>query len=590
MAESPTVTDGAASEKVDEEEAGEEKSVVYTVDDAVNKMGFGFFQVLITVFCGLLWLTEAMEFMLLSVLSPAVKCQWDLSSSEEALITSVVFLGFFIGGFTLGGLIDYVGRKRGLFVVNLAIIVFGVLSAIQVSSDDRKFPGYPWLLVCRFGLGVGAGGSGQAITYYVEFLPRKGRGICMVLLDVWWALGGMLGAALSIGVMREGGLGWHWLLGLSAIPLALVMFMFPLVPESARFYLVKGKKDKAEKVIKRIAWLNCKPVPPGRLVLQEEKDQLTTSHDVVLYKQETVTILSEKELSNHASYDVANAQDEVKTATLDDTIASAPVEAVIEAQDSTQEDEKLDDAQNLETDETPLLTDDSDTDIVRSPIVQSLRTLLFKVSALFRDGMWRTTVLLQFLWFGSAWLYYGIILLTTSLLQYDPHCGVVNETNSTCEESQLDTGDYLKIMWAAAAELPGIAVTLLVVDFLGRKWTMAIEFVASMVGFLLLFVCTSDIVLTFFLFFIRAFTTGAFQVVYIYTPEVYPTHNRALGVGLCQSSARIGAMMTPYVAQVLLHFNDYFTISLYAASSLGIAALALMLPVETKGRSLKDRG
>ena len=30
-----------------------------------------------------------MELMLLSVLSPAVKCQWNLSSFEEAIITSV---------------------------------------------------------------------------------------------------------------------------------------------------------------------------------------------------------------------------------------------------------------------------------------------------------------------------------------------------------------------------------------------------------------------------------------------------------------------------------------------------------------------
>lgn len=32
-----------------------------------------------------------MELMLLSILSPAVKCQWDLSSGEEAAITSVIF-------------------------------------------------------------------------------------------------------------------------------------------------------------------------------------------------------------------------------------------------------------------------------------------------------------------------------------------------------------------------------------------------------------------------------------------------------------------------------------------------------------------
>ena len=77
-------------------------------------------------------------------------------------------------------------------------------------------------------------------------------------------------------------------------------------------------------------------------------------------------------------------------------------------------------------------------------------------------------IILQFLWFGSSWLYFGIILLTTSLLQYDPHCSSgmddSNSTNSSCEDTQLDTGDYVKILWAAAAELPGLLITLVIID------------------------------------------------------------------------------------------------------------------------------
>ena len=52
---------------------------------------------------------------------------------------------------------------QGLFIVNVIILVFGVLSAIPVSSDDSaKLPGYPWLLICRCGVGFGAGGTTQA--------------------------------------------------------------------------------------------------------------------------------------------------------------------------------------------------------------------------------------------------------------------------------------------------------------------------------------------------------------------------------------------------------------------------------------------
>lgn len=53
------------------------------------------------------------------------------------------------------------------------------------------------------------------------------------------------------------------------------------------------------------------------------------------------------------------------------------------------------------------------------------------------------------------------------------------------------------------------------------------------------------------LFFARGIIAGVFQAAYVYTPEVYPTSLRAVGVGSCSAMARFGAMVTPYVAQVL---------------------------------------
>ena len=83
-----------------------------------------------------------------------------------------------------------------------------------------------------------------------------------------------------------------------------------------------------------------------------------------------------------------------------------------------------------------------------------------------------------------------------------------------------------------------------------------------MVGLLLLFICASDTLLTFFLFIIRAFAAGTSMAVIVYTPEIYPTNVRALGMGVGTSSARIGALLTPYAAQVLIRVNDYATPSL----------------------------
>ncbi len=531
----------------------------YTVEEIISKMGFGPFQVLISVFCGVFCLADAMELMILSVLSPAVKCQWSLTGFEEALITSIVFLGFFLGGLFWGVTFDFLGRKKGLLIVNIIILVFGMLSALKVSSEDSRLPGYPWLLVCRFGVGFGAGGAGQSVTYYVEFLPQKTRGICVVLISVWWSVGTMFGAALAIGVMGEDSLGWHWYLGLAAAPLAFTLLLFPVIPESARFYLIKGQDKKAQKVIETVAHYNCKKLPPGKIVSHEDKEQLEA---IVSYSEEVV----------------------------DPQITSSGITSDLDESEFIKMDSKVE--------AVPLLDSDDENSVVQS----KPDGLLVKSTLLFSNGMWRTTVILQFLWFGIAWLYYGVVLLTTSLLQYNPHCGIdrtlqfSNSSNVSvealyvCEGNQLDKSDYLKIMWTSAAEFPGILITLFIIEILGRKVTLAVEFLATMIGFLLLFICTSDILIIFFLFVTRAFTSGVFQVIYVYTPEVYSTSVRTLGMGVCTAAARVGAIVTPYVAQVLLRENDYATLSLYAGSSLGLAVLAMLLPIETKGRALQDKG
>lgn len=83
----------------------------YTVDEALVAMGFGNFQILVLAYAGMGWVSEAMEMMLLSFVGPAVRSAWGLSSSEESLITSVVFAGMLIGAYSWGIVSDKHGRR-----------------------------------------------------------------------------------------------------------------------------------------------------------------------------------------------------------------------------------------------------------------------------------------------------------------------------------------------------------------------------------------------------------------------------------------------------------------------------------------------
>ena len=76
---------------------------------------------------------------------------------------------------------------------------------------------------------------------------------------------------------------------------------------------------------------------------------------------------------------------------------------------------------------------------------------------------------------------------------------------------------------------------------------------------------------------------------YVYTPEYYPTVMRAVGLGTCSAMARIGAIITPFIAQVLLKMSPYLAISIYGTVALLASIACMLLPVETKGRALVEQ-
>lgn len=51
----------------------------FTVTQAVNALGFGWFQVKLSLFTGLCWMADSMEMTILSILSPALHCEWNIS-------------------------------------------------------------------------------------------------------------------------------------------------------------------------------------------------------------------------------------------------------------------------------------------------------------------------------------------------------------------------------------------------------------------------------------------------------------------------------------------------------------------------------
>ena len=67
------------------------------VDQAIEHLGYGKFQVLLMIICGLDQVATSAEVMIISFLMPELKAYWDLTSFQSSMIGVLVFLGKFCG-------------------------------------------------------------------------------------------------------------------------------------------------------------------------------------------------------------------------------------------------------------------------------------------------------------------------------------------------------------------------------------------------------------------------------------------------------------------------------------------------------------
>lgn len=228
-----------------------------TLDQALDRAGFGRFQKKLMVICGLGWAADAMEVLLISFALPSIAQEWNLSTAQKGLLGTAIFLGMLAGAWVWGYLSDRIGRKAG-FMGTVAIdSVFGLLSAFA--------PSFGWLIALRALTGFGVGGT-LPVDYsiFAEYLPAQKRGRYLVLLEAFWALGSILAAGLAWLIVPR--LGWRALLAVSALPGLIIFFIRRSIPESPRYLLVKGQREQAAQVLAQVAAANGKDL--GKFELQ----------------------------------------------------------------------------------------------------------------------------------------------------------------------------------------------------------------------------------------------------------------------------------------------------------------------------------
>ncbi|CAN0899937.1 Organic cation/carnitine transporter 7 [Linum grandiflorum] len=211
-----------------------------------------------------------------------------------------------------------------------------------------------------------------------------------------------------------------------------------------------------------------------------------------------------------------------------------------------------------------------------------IRTIIMLLS----PKLIRSTVLLWLIFFANAFSYYGLVLLTTQLNRKS-HCN--NNSKNAASSDGSGGVDYKNIFITTLAECPGLVISALLVDRVGRRISMATLFFICIVFMLPLVVHRSPLVTTILLFGARTCITGTFSLASLIAPELYPTSARSTGYGIANCVGRVGGMVCPLVAvklmeschqrEALLLFVGVFVVGMISV---------LLIPYDTKGRELTE--
>ncbi|GJC89942.1 lactose permease [Colletotrichum liriopes] len=175
------------------------------------------------------------------------KSYFHLTTATTAVNTCATFLGAILVGPFTGLLVDWKGRKIGLYASAIVNIIGAVVAGAAINPA--------MFIAGRLIIGIGVGlGQTAAGTYVAETTAPSVRSIALGLYFSCWAVGALLAAGVSYGCqsLEPSDVAWRipsYLQG--AMPLIILPLIF-FLPESPRWLTFQDRQDEALLVLARV--------------------------------------------------------------------------------------------------------------------------------------------------------------------------------------------------------------------------------------------------------------------------------------------------------------------------------------------------
>ncbi|XP_076624720.1 solute carrier family 22 member 3 [Colletes latitarsis] len=542
----------------------------------------------------------------------SVVTEWGLICEKQYLTflgPTVYCIGVLMGAWIAGLLADRIGR---LPVQAICLYTQGTMAvALYVVQNYQTF------LAFRGLQGVFVQGL-QNSTYILslELFPAKARTFVALVMQIAWAIGLVLLAALSY-VIPD----WRILQLAVSVPTAVTVLYIWIIPESPRWLLAKDKTTEADMAVERIAKYNVcctrsrrendakpetsvtenlTPVKPERKsrvsctdlkksktdsdMKEEATNLLTNNMDVAQQKVQKTSLraISEnlenkfpKTVSASEIFQCGNGEKE-KGNTPSSSKSHRKSESI--SQPASNQRLSMKNAYDIVELRIPakkkMLSNNEE--MISSKIEEKSSNVkteqelkkLFKSILMRKYGI---TLVCQ--WLTSSMAFYVFMALVPNLS--------VNRHVAFALGGVLEIATYVLLYFVLSRY--GRRVPMSVYQSLSGViciLTAAIIIMSKpMIGI--------DLAKTILLLLGRVTVMSVISIVYLYTIEIYPTVVRGTCLGLCTIFAKIGSLCTPHVLLSEKYFPVTVPLIIIGMLCLVSGALALILP-ETESKILPD--
>ncbi|MFB7913133.1 sugar porter family MFS transporter [Streptomyces sp. NPDC056061] len=189
----------------------------------------------------------------------AIRSRYAIGPATLAQVIAIALIGCAIGAATAGRIADRIGRIRCMQIAAVLFTISAVGSALPFALWDLAM----WRIVGGFAIGM-ASVIGPA--YIAEVSPPAYRGRLGSFQQAAIVVGIAISQLVNFGILqlangdqrgRIGGLeAWQWMLGVMVVPASLYGLLSLAIPESPRFLISVGRKERARRILAEVEGRN----------------------------------------------------------------------------------------------------------------------------------------------------------------------------------------------------------------------------------------------------------------------------------------------------------------------------------------------